>query len=320
MNDEEVNIYDLSILGSGVAGLTCAMYALRAGLKTLIIDKAAQGGKALTITNLENYPGLYPETTGDAFINNLKMQVKEAARGNLSTVSAKVTSIDKKENLFYSNTKQGSFASLALVYAAGDSPRKLGIPGEDEYFGRGISTCALCDGNFFHEDDIAVIGGGESAINSVLYLSHIAKNITLIHRRDTFRADALTVDRLITTPNVFIEKNSIVTSIEGDGKKVTSLTMKNLVTQKETLMRVKGVFIYAGSTPNTALLDYADKDEAGYLISDDRMRVLVHGKPLIPGLFCAGDIRSKNARQVVTAAADGAISAISAYDYIKSLQ
>ena len=304
------NEYDFIIIGAGAAGLSAAQYASRAGLKTLVIDQSLPGGQVLNIMRLENYPGLFPSVDGASFIGSMEEQAKTFGAEIIQT---SVSSIDKIGNDFLVNTSSGLYRSLTLLLATGAGHRKLNVPGEKEFEGRGVSYCATCDGPFFRNKNVVVVGGGDSACDEAMYLSTLCSHVTVVHRKSSFRAQKAVADRVLSNPKISVEFNSVVKEIRGD-KKVSSI----IVTQKqgdctstEKEISCDGVFIFIGMIPRTELFEILRKDESGYIVTDEKMATLV------PGLFAAGDVRSKPFRQIITAASDGAIAAYQAGLFVR---
>ncbi len=294
----ETEKFDYIVIGAGPAGLASAQYAARGGLKTLVLDMAGAGGQVLQINELENYPGVYPVVNGAEFMENMKVQAEAfGARIEMQNVS----SIDKKGDVFSVATKKVVYEAPYLCIATGAIHRDLGVPGEENLKGRGVSYCAVCDGPFFRNKKIFVIGGGDSACSEAIYLSTLSKDVTIVHRRDSFRAQKAVVDKMLAA-GVKPVYDSVVKSINGTNK-VESLTLQNVKTGEETVVETDAVFIFTGMLPQTELVDMLPKDQAGYIITNDEMETNV------PGLFAAGDVRSKSFRQVVTAVSDGAIAA-----------
>ncbi len=294
----ETEKFDYIVIGAGPAGLASAQYAARGGLKTLVLDMAGAGGQVLQINELENYPGVYPVVNGAEFMENMKVQAEAfGARIEMQNVS----SIDKKGDVFSVATKKVVYEAPYLCIATGAIHRDLGVPGEENLKGRGVSYCAVCDGPFFRNKKIFVIGGGDSACSEAIYLSTLSKDVTIVHRRDSFRAQKAVVDKMLAA-GVKPVYDSVVKSINGTNK-VESLTLQNVKTGEETVVETDAVFIFTGMLPQTELVDMLPKDQAVYIITNDEMETNV------PGLFAAGDVRSKSFRQVVTAVSDGAIAA-----------
>lgn len=302
--------YDFIIIGAGVAGLAAAQYAARGGLKTLVLDLSLPGGQALTIPNLENYPGLFPSISGTDFCQNMKAQAESFGA---EIVQASVKAIDKVENTFRVETIKEKYLGYTVLIATGAGHRKLNVKGEMELEGRGVSYCATCDGPFFRNRKIFVIGGGDSACDEAMYLSTLSDDITLVHRRDELRAQKAVADRLLANEKVKVLFNSKVKEIKGEGR-VQSIEIENVQTGDVTEYPTDAVFIFAGMNPVTELVEMLPKDEAGYIKTDDSMQTL------IPGMYAAGDIRSKSFRQVVTAVSDGAIAAHSAGEFVRNMK
>ena len=297
-------LYDYIIIGGGVAGLASAQYAARGGLKTVVIQGSSFGGQVMQISDLENYPGVYPNVNGADFIQ--KMQEQTLAFGAKMEYGP-VTSIDKLNRDFIVKTKSKTFKAPAVLIATGAVHRNLGVPGEKELTGRGVSYCAVCDGPFFKNKRIVVIGGGDSACSEAVYLSGLSNDVKIIHRRDSFRAQQAVIDKMLKN-GVQPVYDSVVKSINGSNK-VESVTVENVKTGKTEELGCDAVFIFVGMLPQNELVDMLKKDEQGYIITNEEMETS------IPGLFAAGDVRSKSFRQIVTAVSDGAIAANTAKKY-----
>jgi len=305
----ETNFFDMIILGSGPAGLSAAQYAARAALKVLVIENGASS-QAFNINKLENYPGLYPAVSGPDFMDAMKSQ---AVSFGANFRIASITSIDKIGDTFTLKTDSETFKSNTVLIATGAEHRKLGIPGETELEGRGVSYCATCDGPFFRNKRIIVIGGGDAACDEATYLSTLSKDVTIIHRKASFRAQKAVADRILTNDGIKKVFNTVVKEIKGS-EKVEAIVVENTQTGEISEIGADGVFIFVGMIPRSDLVDMLPKDEGGYIITNEKMETPVKG------LYCAGDIRSKSFRQVVTATADGAIAADSAGKYIRELK
>ena len=302
----ETKSFDYIIIGAGPAGLSSAQYAARSGLNTIVFEGAGAGGQVVQIAELENYPGVYPAVNGYDFIETMRNQ---ATSFGAQIKQAQISSIDKKGRDFIIQTKDTVYTAPALCIATGAVHKNLDVPGEKEFAGRGVSYCAVCDGPFFKNKKIFVVGGGDSACAEAIYLTSISSDVSIIHRRDTFRAQKAIVDKMLAA-GVKPVYDTVVKSINGDSK-VTSLTLENVKTKEITEQECNAVFIFAGMVPQTELVDMIKKDEGGYIITDEKMQTSV------PGLFAAGDIRSKPFRQIVTAVNDGAIAAHSAREMIE---
>lgn len=300
---------DILIIGAGIAGISAGMYAARSGMKVAVIDEAGCGGQVLQIDNLENYPGVFPAVNGYDFMENAK---KQALSFGAEIIQTSATSIDKKDNKFFVSTPKGTFSAPALIYATGAEHKTLGVKGEKEFAGAGVSYCAVCDGPFFRNKTVTVIGGGDSAGTEALYLANLAAKVHIVHRRDEFRMVKSVSERLFSNPKIEVHLNSTVKEIKGSGK-VSSIQIENTLTKENTEIPTDGVFIFVGMSPKTELVEMLKKDEGGYIVTNEKMETV------IPGLFIAGDVRSKPLRQIVTAASDGAIAAHSAAEYVKSL-
>ncbi len=303
--------YDLIIIGGGPAGLTAAMYGARYKLDTAVLEKETPGGQVTLTDFVENYPG-FPE--GIEASQLAKLFEEHAKVAGAEIISRQVSKLVKHgEKDFELFTYHGdSFRAKSVIIATGCNPRRLGVPGEKELTGRGVSYCAVCDGPFFKGRPIAVVGGGESALTEALYLAKLTDKLYLIHRRDQFRGARVLGDRVRNHPNIELVLNSVVTEIHGKDK-VEGVTVKNKLTGETGRLDVDAVFIYIGLIPNIEpFKDLVETDEAGFIKTDERMRTSTDG------LFAAGDVRSKNLRQIVTAVADGALAATSADEYINS--
>ena len=299
MENIDIEEFDYIIIGAGAAGLASAQYAARGGLKTVILEGMAEGGQIMQITELENYPGVFPVVNGIDFIKKMREQ---AVSFGAEIQTAQVLSIDKIENKFVIKIKNKTFTAPFLCIATGAVHRNLEVPGEKELIGRGVSYCAVCDGPFFRNKKIVVIGGGDSACSEATYLSSISSDVSIIHRRDSFRAQKSVIDKMLAA-GVKPIYDTVVESINGSNK-VESVTLKNVKTGETSEFQTDAVFIFTGMIPQTELVGMLPKDDTGYLITDENMETSM------PGLFAAGDVRSKPFRQIVTAVADGAIAAL----------
>ena len=301
------NIYDLAILGAGPAGICAAIYATRAKLNTIWLDKKfVQGGQIVDTYEVDNYPGL-PGITG--------LDLGEAMAGHAEKLGMKpqrepVRSIEAEQGIKVIRTKKNEYRAKAVIIACGATHRHLGIPGEEELSGMGVSYCATCDAAFFQDRTVVVVGGGNVAVEDAILLSRTCKKVYLVHRRDELRAEKILQESFFACKNVEIIWDSIPLSIEGTDK-VEALKIQNKKTQEESFIETDGVFIAVGIVPGTEKFkDLVKLDEAGYIVAGE------DGITSEPGIFAAGDIRTKNLRQVVTAVADGANAVASAQRYL----
>lgn len=302
-------MYDVVILGAGPAGLTAGIYAARGGLSVAIVENQAPGGQAALTAEIENYPGF---ETISGFDLTARMVAQCEGLGVVfvydNPVNVSLEGAVKTVETAYSGTVEGR----SLIIATGALPRPLGVPRESELLGGGVSYCATCDGAFFRGKPVAVVGGGNTAVEDALYLERFASEVYLIHRRDALRADALLSER-ITKSTVKILWDTVVTDLVGSPR-LQSLNVKNVKTGETSSVRVDGFFIAAGRKPASEGLNGVTLDESGYILTDDEMRTN------IDGVFAAGDVRRKSLRQVVTAAADGALAAENAVKYVGALR
>ena len=301
------NIYDLAILGAGPAGICAAIYATRAKLNTIWLDKKfVQGGQIVDTYEVDNYPGL-PGITG--------LDLGEAMAGHAAKLGMKpqretVRSIEAEQGIKVIRTKKNEYRARAVIIACGATHRHLGIPGEEELSGMGVSYCATCDAAFFQDRPVVVVGGGNVAVEDAILLSRTCKKVYLVHRRDELRAEKILQESFFACKNVEIIWDSIPLSIEGTDK-VEALKIQNKKTQEESFIETDGVFIAVGIVPGTEKFkDLVKLDEAGYIVAGE------DGITSEPGIFAAGDIRTKNLRQVVTAVADGANAVASVQRYL----
>jgi thioredoxin reductase (NADPH) len=304
--------YDLVIIGAGPAGLTAAIYGARSGLSVLVLERTAPGGQAATTDVIENYPGFPQGIRGPELSASMEDQAKRFG-ASFKTI-AQVGTLERENGAFRIKAGDESFIAKAVIVASGADPTRLGVPGEDALIGKGVSYCAVCDGAFFKGSDVAVVGGGNSAVEEAIYLTRYARKVYLIHRRDRFRADKILVDRALAHPQIAAVLESVVEEIVGE-KAVAAAKIKNVRTGEVVTLPIEGIFIYAGYRPNTDFLEGMVKlDESGCVVTDAEMTTEV------PGLFAAGDVRRKGLRQVVTAVGDGATAAFWAEKYIEKLE
>lgn len=302
--------YDTIIIGGGPAGLSAGIYAMRARLKTLLIERLMPGGQMMIADYVENYPGFPNGISGGELSAAMEQQARNLG---LEIISSDITEVDFGGPAKTVKTSTDEYAAPALIIASGANPRKLGVPGEVKFTGRGVSYCAVCDGALFRDKEIAVIGGGNTAIQDAVFLTRFAKKVTVVHRRDKLRACKMLSDRLLGNEKVDVAWDSIVKEIRGNNA-VESIELQNVKTGETREIPVNGVFVLIGTDPSTEYLKgHVKMDEAGYVITDEEM------KTDVPGVFAAGDCRKKSVRQMVTAAADGAIAAINAEQYLESL-
>lgn len=303
---------DVMIIGAGPAGLTAGIYAARGGMKTVIFEKGATGGQMGTSWEIENYPGSAPEATGPALSDRMREQAESFG---VEFVQETVYGFEKTDGGFTVETDQDRHTCSAMILAMGADPRLLGVPGEKELRGMGVSYCATCDANFFRNLDVAVVGGGDTALEESLYLTKFAKHVTLIHRRDAFRGARLLQDRVFASDKISVLYDSVVDSIlAGKDGLVDRIMVRNLKTEAVEELPVQGIFIFAGHIPNTRFLEGKVKlDGSGYILTNDRMETDV------PDIYAAGDVRQKELRQIVTATSDGAIAAVNAVKHIEEL-
>lgn len=300
-------IYDLAILGAGPAGICAAIYATRGKLNTLWLEKKfVQGGQIVDTYEVDNYPGL-PGITG---LDLGETMVKHAEKLGIKPKREPVLSIEEENGLKVIRTKKNRYMAKAVILACGAAHRQLGIPGEEELSGMGVSYCATCDGAFFQDGTVAVVGGGNVAVEDAILLSRTCRKVYLVHRRDELRADKVLQDKLFKCANVEMVWDSVPTVIEGTDK-VEDIKVHNVKTDEGKTIAVDGVFIAVGILPNTEKFKgLVDLDESGYIIAGE------DGVTSTPGIFAAGDIRTKNLRQVVTAVADGANAVASVQRYL----
>lgn len=293
---------DILIVGAGPGGMSAAQYGSRAGYSTLVLDPMGPGGQLLYIDAIENYPGLR-ETSG--YLLSEAME-KQCASFGVEMDYGAVSSISKEGNLFVSQTDIGEVESKAVILATGASHRHLGVKGEEEYRGKGVSYCATCDGPFFRGKKVVVAGGGDTALTDALYLSKLCSTVTIVHRREEFRAQKALQDKIAKVGNISTVMGRNIVEIKGDGSSV-----KEVVLDGGETIEADGVFVFIGTVPNSSLVERIAKTENGFVVTDDSMETT------LPGLFASGDVRNTTFRQVVTAASDGAKAAHGADEYIR---
>jgi len=303
--------YDLVIIGGGPAGLTAGIYASRARLNVLLLEKMAPGGQVLVSDWIENYPG-FPE--GCSGYDLVTKMVEQAKNFGLNIETSEVLSLDLSEAVKKIELNDKTITTLSIIIATGASPRKLGVPGEDMFIGKGVSFCATCDGPFFKNSIVAAVGGGDTAVQESLFLTKFAKKVYLIHRRDELRATKILQERAIANDKIEFVWDSVVTGIGGGLTNVEKISVKNVKTGEEKEIPVSGCFIWVGILPNTSFLkDTLKVDENGFIIAGHNMETSV------PGVFAVGDVRNTPLRQIVTAVGDAAIAAVSAEHYIENM-
>lgn len=300
--------HEAVIIGAGPAGLTAGIYLMRAGIDTLLLEKMVSGGTPVNSWNIENYPGFPEGISGKDLMDRFTLHAKNT--GLSIKEFSEVEEVAYQNERFTIKTTDAIYESIGLIIATGTEPAKMGIPGENEFLGRGISYCATCDGAFFRNLDVAVIGGGDAAIEEGLSLANIAKNVYVIHRRNTLRAQKVIQERAFKNSRMQFLWNKIPVEIKGK-EQVEFITVEDTKTKEQTDVKVDGVFVYVGARPNTSFLgNLADRDEAGFVITDDTLSAKTRG------LYIAGDVRKKTLRQISTAVGDGALAAVNLERYI----
>ena len=301
--------YDLLIAGGGPAGLTAGLYATRARLRTLLVEKMTPGGQAATTFQIENYPGFAQGISGPDLAQAMEDQAK---RFGLEVTYGEVKGLGSREPFWELEVEDRKVSAKAVIVATGVEPRKLGVPGEETLRGRGVSYCATCDGPFFKDQDIGVIGGGDSAVEEALYLTRFARRVYLVHRRDALRAEKIIQERALENPKIEFLWDTVVTRVVGDSG-VEGLELQNVKTKGTRSLKVGGVFFYVGWLSNTGFLKGTlNLDDHGYVLTDDTMATSA------VGVFAAGDVRKKLLRQIATAVGDGAMAAFAAERYMES--
>ncbi len=306
----EDGIYDLIIVGGGPGGLTAGIYAMRAALKTVLIEKGAQGGQMTMSDEVENYPG-FENISG----MELSMKFSEHARSyGLEVVSDEVAAIDPGLDLHEVRLAGGkTLKGYSVILATGGNPKRLGVPGEEKYYGKGVSYCAVCDGFFFRNKTVVVVGGGDTACEEALYLAKLVKQVYLVHRRDELRASKILQKRIQNECKIEIVWNAVLTEILADDSGVNKVALMDTLTSEERNIEADGAFIFIGFHPNNELVPAGVKMNAdGYAVTDEKCETA------IPGLFVIGDLREKYARQIVISAADGSTAALAAAHFVES--
>ena len=302
-----MKIYDMVIIGGGPAGYSAALYAARAGLSVMVLEKLSAGGQMALTTQIDNYPGFVNGIDGFELAENMQQQ---AQRFGAETELAEVTALRLDREIREIDTSEGTFYGRTVVIATGAGPRELGVDGEKALVGRGVNYCAACDGMFYRGKTVVVVGGGNSAAADALVLSRIAEKVILIHRRDTLRATKIYHEPLMHAANVELRWNSAVTELLSDGR-LTGVKIRDVRSGAESVIPCDGLFVSVGRSPATALAaGQLELDPAGYILADESTRTN------IPGVFAVGDVRTKALRQVVTAVADGAVAVHFAEEYL----
>ena len=299
-------VYDILIIGGGPAGYTAALYGARSGFSTAVLEKLSPGGQMATTSDVENYPG-FPGVV-DGFELGERMQ-EGAEKAGAETIYADVTRLDLLADPKVAETSEGTFLGKTVILATGAHPRKLGIPQEEALVNRGVAYCATCDGSFYKDKIVVVNGGGNTAVGDALYLSKLAKKVYLVHRRGTLRATPIYFQRL-EDAGVEIIWNSVVTGLQAD-KKLTAVELKDVKTGETRVLPADGLFVAIGQLPESSLAaGQVAADQAGYIIAGEDT------KTSVPGVFAAGDVRTKAVRQIITAASDGAVAVHFAEEYL----
>lgn len=304
-------VRDVAIIGGGPSGLTAGLYLCRARIDTVVLEQQLPGGQAVYSPLIENYPGFPDGISGPDLVD---LMMKQVDRFGLETRTfAPVNELVLDGRIKTLKLDGGDLFANAVIVASGRSPRKMGIPGEKEFTGRGISYCATCDAPLFKEKVVMVVGGGDAAVEEALHLTRFASKVILVHRRDELRASSYLQERILSEPRVEFMWNSELAEIKGE-QTVRSAVVVNNVTRERAEVPVAGVFFYVGNTPNTGFLEeVVELNEAGYVVTDDRL------ESSVPGIFAAGDARANHFKQVILAAAEGALAALSAQRYLETI-
>ncbi|MBG9982671.1 thioredoxin-disulfide reductase [Aerococcaceae bacterium DSM 111020] len=310
MNEQSLIQADVIIIGAGPGGLTAALYASRANLKTIVIERGAPGGELLNTSEIENYPG-FTQISGAELADKFYSSAMSFGAQHVYGDVEKITIQDQMKQVLVGDKV---YQSPVVIIATGAHNRRLDIPGENQLSGQGVSYCAVCDGFFFKNRELVVIGGGDSAVEEGTYLTQFAEKVTIIHRRDRLRAQEILQERAFANPKVEFIWDTVVESINGD-MMVESVTLKNVKTNEVTDLKTNGVFVYIGIVPNSQIVsELGITTPEGWIVTNDIMETS------IPGVFAIGDVREKHLRQVATAVGDGSIAGQRAYDYIQSLE
>ncbi len=308
MEEKEARPYDVIIIGGGPAGMTAGLYASRARLRTLLIENGLFGGQMTTTELIENYPGFPQGVSGEELSRLMEEQAK---RFGMEAISDEVVEIGLERDLKRVKTYEGEFFCRALIICTGTEYRKLGVPGEEKFKGRGISYCATCDGAFFRDSRIVVVGGGDSALTEAFFLTKFVSELTIIHRRDALRATKIYQERALSNPKIKFLWNSVVQEIKGDSV-VRSVVVKDVKSGEVKEVETEGAFLFIGLTPRTQFLkELVQMNESGYIVTNENCETS------IKGIFAAGDCRKKLLRQISTSVGDGATAAFAAEKYLE---
>ena len=300
-------MYDTIIIGAGPAGMTAALYAARSNLKVALLERGIPGGQMNNTADIENYPG-YANISGPELAEKMFEPLENLGVEHLFGL---VEKIEDRGNFKEIITEDERFETKTVIIASGANHRHLGVPGEEDYNSRGVSYCAVCDGAFFRDEDLLVVGGGDSAVEEAIFLTRFAKSVTIVHRRDELRAQKVLQDRAFANEKIRFVWDSVVESIHGDERKVTGVTFKNVKTGETSQADFGGIFIYVGLDPVSEFAaDLGITDEAGWILTDHQM------KTSVAGIYAVGDVRQKDLRQITTAVGDGAIASQEVYKYL----
>lgn len=300
-------MYDTMIIGAGPAGMTAALYAARSNLKVALLERGIYGGQMNNTAEIENYPG-YARISGPELAEKMFEPLENLGVEHLFGQVEKIEDHGDYKKII---TEDGAFETKTVILASGANHRHLGVPGEEEYNSRGVSYCAVCDGAFFRDEDLLVVGGGDSAVEEAIFLTRFAKSVTIVHRRDQLRAQKLLQERAFANEKISFIWDSVVKEIKGDDRRVTSVVFENVKTGQSSESDFGGVFIYVGLDPVSDIVkDMGICDEAGWIVTDQHM------KTAIDGIYAIGDVRQKDLRQITTAVGDGAVAGQEVYKYI----